>query len=763
MITRRSVVAQWDTWPGWLRPFLIVVAVAVVSVVALVNHPSVTAPEARADYVIIAGAPGLRWDDVSPAATPALWRLADRGSVGALAVRSASGLTCAGDGWLTLGAGNLAQWSTGGRKGAVEVCPPLQVGIDRPDAVGARVREQPDVVGHNRRLAWGAQPGALAESVRCTFAIGPGAAVAAARPIGRVDRYAGALADDPTPQLAECVLSIVDLGPIAGAGAERAAAVARADATLAKVLAARPDRSLVLVAGLADTERPSRLHVAIADGPGYDGGWLGSPSTGRAGYLQLFDLPATALVALDEPRPARLFAGAAAGRIDGRPADLAAAVASLADSDGEAAAQRDVARTFLMALVVVEVLLLICAVPLLLWRRGSGPRGSRSVPTGVRWAAEVGLVVVGLAVPAALATDMVPWWRTESPGLLFLLAWVAVLAPATAVALIAPLRRRTLGTVAFCALGAAAVVVLDMLTGGWLQLNGVGGYSAVDGGRYSGIGTVGLGVFVAGLLLAAGVAAQRVPRSWRGATMAVFGCAGIVVIGSPYLGSDAAGAIALTAGVCVAVVMANGGWLTVARLGAAVVAGLVVVTGFAALDLSRPAAEQGSLGRFLTAVQDGTAGLAVQRASSSNVMSVATNPLSILGIVGAGFVFFVLMQHWGGLRRLFGIYPALRAAATGLVVAALLGGLLNGAGLIVAGAAAATALPLVTLAALRAIAHADERTVAAQSSPAEFTAGPSFVIDSPGHGAKRDDTTRGDTTRGDTTPPATTSGSKVLL
>jgi len=39
--------------------------------------------------------------------TPTLWRLAQQGSIGALSVGSAHQPTCPGDGWLTLGAGNV--------------------------------------------------------------------------------------------------------------------------------------------------------------------------------------------------------------------------------------------------------------------------------------------------------------------------------------------------------------------------------------------------------------------------------------------------------------------------------------------------------------------------------------------------------------------------------------------------------------------------------------------------------------------------------
>ena len=71
------------------------------------SRPATGAPTEHADYVVVAGAAGLRWDDVNAVDTPTLWRLAQQGSIGALSVRSAAAPTCPSDGWLTLGAGNL--------------------------------------------------------------------------------------------------------------------------------------------------------------------------------------------------------------------------------------------------------------------------------------------------------------------------------------------------------------------------------------------------------------------------------------------------------------------------------------------------------------------------------------------------------------------------------------------------------------------------------------------------------------------------------
>lgn len=717
-----------------LAPFLVAAAVAIASIVALVARPATSDSQRRADYVIVAGAPGLRWDDLSPTETPTLWQLAARGSIGALAVRSARPVTCPADGWLTLGAGNPAI------RTGVRVPPPLKatpsaaasasptgtptpeadsaIGcylgnteVVSPDGIGGLVRDQPTIVSYNERQTWGARPGALAESVRCTVAVGAGAAVAAARPIGRVDRYAAALPADPAPLLRQCRLAVVDLGVVAGEGDVRTYAVREADARMARLLAGRPPSSLLLVAGLADTDETSRLHVAIADGPGYEGGWLSSPSTSRSGYLQLIDLAPTALAALGTARPARLFGGQPAHRTEGRPHDLAAAVDRLAGADHEAGAQRAVSGHFFLVLTIAGLAAVALAVPLLRRvRRGTGPRGPRVAPLRLRRAAEVLLIGVALAIPAALLAGVTGWWHSSAPGWVFLVALVGALALGVAVSVLSPPRRHTLGPTGVAAGLAATVVLVDVLTGARLQLNGVGGYSALEGARYAGLGTVGLGVFSAGLLLAAGCIAQRLPRRWRPACVAVLGGIGVMVVGSPYLGTDAAGAIALTAGVCVAAALSTGGWLTLGRLSWTTLGGVVVTMGFALLDLSRPPETRGSLGRFLTAVQDGTAAAIVRRTNVENVAIMARSPLAWLAVGAAAFAFIVMPRPWGGLTRLFAIYPAVRAAAAGLTVAVVLGGLLNGVGLTVAGAGAVTALPLLVVAALRVLAHADERT-----------------------------------------------------
>ncbi|MFC4147229.1 hypothetical protein ACFO0M_13310 [Micromonospora mangrovi] len=702
-----------------LTPVLLTLVVVVLGITALAARPEQGPAGRSADFVVLAGVAGLRWEDVDPQTTPTLWRMAEQGSIGSLSTRSAHRPTCPVDGWLTLGAGNYAAWNGSRRQGG---CPRTEVTVEQPDGIGANLPDQEGVVRYNQdRQSWGTMPGSLSESVRCSVAVGPGAAVAAARPFGRVDRYAPALPADPAPLLGSCVLSIVDLGTVDGTDpTARAAQARRADAQLARVLAARPPRSLVLVAGVSDTAVPSRLHVAVADGPGWERGWLTSPSTGREGYLQLVDLAPTALSALGRPMPERLFLGRPALSVEGRPADLRTAIDEPAGADREAGAQRRVAGWFFALLAAAQVALSIAVLPLLRRaRRHAGPHGPAPVSRRIVATVELLLVAAALAVPAALLADAVPWWRGTHPGWWFAGVTAALVVGGTAVVRFAPGHERTLGPLGAVAGLATLVVGADVLTGARLQLNGVVGYSALEGGRYAGLGTVGLGVFIAGALLCAGWLAQRVRRGWRPAVMVAVGGVAVVIVGSPYLGADSIGAIALTAGLSVAAAISTGGWLTVSRLAWATMAGLAVTVGFAVLDVRRPAAERGSLGRFLAAVGDGTGGLTVHRSSSANVETLVNSPLTLLALAGAALVWFALLQPWGGLLRLFGIYPAIRAAMAGTAVAAGIGGLLGGSALDVAGAAGALVVPMAALASLRVLDHSTDRTLPGAGRPGD--------------------------------------------
>jgi hypothetical protein len=700
--------------PAALLPYLLIVGVAAATVAGLAVRPDVTTADGTAAHVIIVGVPGLRWDDLDRAATPNLWRLAERGAIGALTARSANEPTCAADGWLTLGAGNWAGYTARAAGGS---CPSVNVTIEPSGAGGAYLPEQERVVRDNRwQLPWGAVPGALAGAVQCTTAVGTGGALAAARAYGRVDRYVPRLPADPGVLAAlfgRCELGIVDLGTVTGEGPARRSAAVVADRALGTVLAARPPDSLLLVAGVADTDADRRLRVVVGHGAGLAGGWLTSPTTRRTGYLQLVDLAPTALAAVGRPPPQVRLAGHPAQHVPARTGDLADGIEQLVAADHEAGVARPLRTWFLLGAAAAQLALLVAILPLLRSppavpvpdapATAASTAGDRRSAVARQWRAVAPalLTVSALVLPAALVADGLPWWRTGPAGGAFTAACLALAAAAAAVVWrwAAPLG--TLVVIALCATLAAAAVAADLLTGSRLQLNSVVGYSAHDGGRYAGLGPVGAGLLVAGILVAAGCLAQRVARHWRPAVVVLVGAVGVILAGNPYLGADIGMAVALTAGVCVAAALSTGGWLTLTRLAWAALAGVSVTTGLALADLRRPAELRSGLGRLFSELADGTAGFGLQRVSLANWDSLVHSPMTLVTAGLMAFLWLALLRPWGGLKRLFGIHPPLRAGMVGTAVAATLGGVLTGSALTVAGAAAAVAVPLAALAALR--------------------------------------------------------------
>ena len=240
---------------------------------------------AQAPPVVLVGVAGLRWTDVSPAATPSLWRLASQGSPGTLVTRAVLPRTCPVDDWLTLNAGARAM-SRHANKGA---CPP----IPAPAAL-------PTIASYNKHFHYNAHWGLLAAAAGpggCVTAAGPGAALALATAGGAAPPQV------PVPRVSRsvsggCPLTVADLGALP-AGSGRAATVRADDAELGQIAAAMPATGLLVVAGLAGGGTP-HLQVVVVSGPGYrpgplSRGVLSTASTRQPGLVQVTDLTAAIL------------------------------------------------------------------------------------------------------------------------------------------------------------------------------------------------------------------------------------------------------------------------------------------------------------------------------------------------------------------------------------------------------------------------------------------------------------------------------------
>lgn len=293
-------------------------------------------------------------------------------------------------------------------------------------------------------------------------------------------------------------------------------------------------------------------------------------------------------------------------------------------------------------------------------------------------------LVVATFPAAGFVASLLPWWRAGWPGAAVVAALVASALALAAAGAYAARRLRAPAAVGVATL-CAAVLALDVVTGGRLQETGLASYSAIAGGRFYGIGNTGFAVLATCAVIALGAAANRWgPRVWL-VLLAV-----VAVDALPSYGADFGGAVALVAAFVAAVAVRARRAAVVA--GAA--AGAVVALAVAAADYARPPAEQTHLGRFVGEVLHGGWSDTVLRKAHAATHSVTGTWYPLL-VAGAVAVAVYLLRRLDDRR--------LDVTVRVLVVLWVAGSLVNDSGIAVAAVGLAVAVPLL-------MAYAAERT-----------------------------------------------------
>ncbi len=513
------------------------------------------------------------------------------------------------------------------------------------------------------------------------------------------------------------------------------------DARVAAVLRAveqHEEDATVLVVSLSDSGTVARMQLAAALGPApaqarYEESLLTTRSTRQVGILQTTDVTPTLLdlLGLQGEAPSGALVGSPV-RPAPAPDTATARMAAVVDIDVHQVASRPVVPSTYTYLIVVNLLLQAVVVVglnsrALAWASGVAARlrDRRAIlsPTRPTVAVPVlrGLVVAGVAVGslpvAATLANLVPWWRTGSPGWAVtgvVVLWIAVL---TAVALLPPVRRRLLGPMAVVAGTTALVLVADVVTGATLQLSAPLGVSTVVGARFYGFNNTSFAVFAAAVLLAAAGAADPLVRSGRRRTAALvvagIGLVAAVVNGTPGLGSDFGGPPALLPGFAVLALAAAGIRLTWQR--AVVVLGGTgaAMLAFLLVDWLRPPEDRTHLGRFVDTVLDGGLGDVVGRKLAQNVANLGGTWLTLLAVGGIALVVVVLLRPLrqaasapdGGaygwlssgepLTALATAAPMLRPVVWALAVTLGIGFLVNDSGIVIPAMGVSVAVPLL--------------------------------------------------------------------
>ena len=652
--------------------------------------------------VVIIGIPGLRWTDISRRATPALWRLAEHGSVGSLVVSAVRTYTCPADAWLTLNAGARAM----APRPAPGTCAPLPGVVRGRDGAAAvpGLARGGGIEAYNRQFSYGPDWGLLATAAGpggCAAAAGPGAALAVASRRGDIADYAGPAGGAIRFVEKKCGLLVADLGMLPAAGSARQAAVRAADRAAGRIIAAAPAGAIVLAAGLGDGSAP-HLRAVIVSGPGFGPGLLRAASTRQPGLVLSTDLTPSVLEWRDRGGAAGYGPGAIGSGVIGSPlrsagrGPLAAAVTMLAGQDTAVQVNRSTLAPYFLGYgfglgIVLGLIALV------------GRGGSRARRQRRRAAWRVAAMLAGAIPAGSFLGGLAPWPAAAHPALVLYGTGLAAAVVIAAAALAGPWRRDPLGGPGFIGAVTVAVIGADVITGSHLQLATPFGLSALTAGRYYGIGNDAIGTYAIGGLLAAawaGAAAGRTGR--RGRAVAAGGAVAavtVVVAAWPGFGAKVGGTIAMVPGFLVLLAGLAGVRITPRRGAVIAVSGIVLIALVAVLNYLVPATGASDMGAFVGHVLHGGATAILRRKVVTNVSSLTENwatPVIPLVVVVTG-----LMLAWPARLRLrtaaaaMAAQPLLRPLLTAIWLVGVVGWLADDSGVTVTSAALPLAVPMV--------------------------------------------------------------------
>ncbi|MCU1352025.1 MAG: Flagellar basal body rod protein [Acidimicrobiales bacterium] len=240
-----------------------------------------------------------------------------------------------------------------------------------------------------------------------------------------------------------------------------------------------------------------------------------------------------------------------------------------------------------------------------------------------------------------------------------------------------------------------AVLVVDIVTGGRLQLNTVFGYSPVVAGRFAGFGNLAFAlVAMAAVVLATGVwALARIGEGTGGRNSRV-GLAfvlgifllTIVVDGYPSFGSDIGGVLALVPAAAVVITLLSGRSINLRKV-LVIGGGTALVLGtFAAIDMARPPQDRTHLGRLVATIGGGGGGglgNVLGRKLQSNLHILTSSTFT--WIIPAAFLFlaFLVWRRRGFIHTLMEGVPGMRALLWGAITVGAIGFALNDSGVAV--------------------------------------------------------------------------------
>ncbi|MQA98964.1 MAG: hypothetical protein GEU78_01505 [Actinobacteria bacterium] len=697
-------------------------AVILAGIVLALALPAGSAGAQSCARVVVFTLPGTTWHDVDRFRPPRMSELAERGAAGSMSVRTNSSRTSLASGYVTLGAGTRMD---GGRTtgGGESLGPGGDAGDGRLETV--RVGGMDEVRALADQATYDAVPGALADALGPpVIAIGNGdlgldpptpighgrwTLLSATDPSGiataAVD--AGLLRSDPTRPFGvstddgaireaidaalalRCSVTFIEHGDLTRVDEleavqgrplpeERRDALLAADELLGETAAQLDlDRDLLLIVSPTSPAWDPAVHfgVVLAAGPRFPAGRsLVSPSTGRSGIVTLPDVAPTILEQQGVERPPSML-----GR-------SFTAIAPVDDDVFHHARELDDEAVFIdrvrTPVSTIFVIFQVIVYVLILWLLMTRREHVLAAGVGGRLLEFATLAVV--ALPAS--TYLMGLMEQNALGFVGFSA-ILIGVDAALVGIAWLIARGPLDRLLLLSAATLLLLLVDGVTGAQLQLNTVFSYSPIVAGRFAGFGNIAYSVIAATCVIAGTLIVHR----WRGAPLSLIVVAllflvTIVIDGAPQWGSDVGGIIALVPGLGLAWLLLSGRKPTWRVVLTGVLAMLMALAIFLAVDLARPEDSRTHLARLYEDVT--TRGIDVFL--DTVVRKVRTNLRVFTNTIWTYLVpFALLLIGWLFLRprgrwdRLAITHPRLRAGLISALILSVIGFFVNDSGIVI--------------------------------------------------------------------------------
>jgi hypothetical protein len=261
--------------------------------------------------------------------------------------------------------------------------------------------------------------------------------------------------------------------------------------------------------------------------------------------------------------------------------------------------------------------------------------------------------------------------------------------------------RRALDRLLVLTASTVALLYADLITGSNLQLNTVLSYSPLVAGRFAGIGNIAFSVLTGAVVVTGTLILHRYGATrWSIAAVVALFTATVIVDGAPSYGSDVGGVIALVPGLALTLMLLLGKKPNWKFIGLAILAMVLALGGFLAVDLARPEAERTHLARLFEDIRaEGPEVFAdvIVRKLRSNFSGFQTSVWTYLVPPVLAVIAWLVLRPRGRWRVLASNYPRLQAGLLAGFILGFVGFAVNDSGLVVPAVILAFLVPMALI------------------------------------------------------------------